>query len=176
MKEGMMRIIGVVCVIAMSFAGMGAIFRECASGRSSNMTMKEQDTTNKPEANRGQAIEFKELTSVKGTTKDGAPFSTQIYESTTAVRVSVTRENRDSAARASKELQKRIKPAVEIIERGPKLDETGQRVGERVVATFAKSDSSGNEVTVLWTNSGQLYYIQSTSLPVALEFEKKFYR
>lgn len=172
-----MRIIGVVCVIAMSVAVIGASFRECASGRNSNMTMKEQDITNKPEIKPGQAVtEFKELTSVKGTTKDGAPYSAQIFESTTGVRVSVTRENRDSAARASKELQKRIKPAVEIIERGPRLDETGQRVGERVVATFAKSDSSGNEVTVLWTNGGQLYYIQSRSLPVALEFEKKFYR
>lgn len=171
-----MRTIGVVCVIAMSFAGIGAIFRECASGRNSNMTMKEQDTTNKPEIKPGQALDFKELTSVKGTTKDGVPYSAQIYESPDGVTVSVTRENRDSAASAAKVLQKRIKAAVEIIERGPKLDETGRRVGERVVATFAKSDSSGNEVEVLWTNGGQLYYIQSTSLPVALEFEKKFYR
>jgi hypothetical protein len=171
-----MRTIGVVCVIVVSFAGLGAIFRECASGHISNMTMKEQAITNKPEIKQGQAIEFKELTSVKGTTKDGAPYSAQIYESSDGVRVSVTRENRDSSAGAAAALQKRTKSAVEIIERGPKLDETGQRVGERVVATFGKSDSSGNEAMVLWTNGGQLYYIQSSSLPVALEFEKKFYR
>jgi len=172
-----MRTIGVVCVIAMSFAVIGAAFRECASGRSSNMTMKEQDITNKPEIKPGPAVtEFKELTSVKGTTKDGAPYSAQIYESTTGVRVSVTRENRDSSTQASKELQKRIKQAVEIVERDTKMDEKGQRVGDRVVATFAKSNSSENDVAVLWTNGAQFYYIQSSSLPIALEFEKKFYR
>ncbi len=172
-----MRTIGVVCVIAMSFVGISAIFGKCASDRNSNMTIKEQDTTNKPEIKPSQAAtEFKELTSVKGTTKDGAPYSAQIYESPDGVKVSVTRENRDSSAGASKALNKRIKEAVEIVEQADKMDEKGQRVGERVVATFAKSDSSEKEVAVLWTNGAQFYYIQSPSLPVTLEFEKKFYR
>src|SRR5882672_9429852 len=77
-ERGMMRTIGVVCVIAISIAGIGAIFRECVSDRSSNMRMKEQDNTNKTEIKPTQATEFKELTSVKGTTKDGAPYSAQI--------------------------------------------------------------------------------------------------
>ncbi len=90
--------------------------------------------------------------------------------------VSVTRENRDSADRANKELQRRLKAALRIIERGSKLDDKGQRVGERVVAMFALSDSQKEQASVLWTNDQQLYYIGSLSLKHALEFEKQFYR
>jgi len=176
MREKMMRIIGLSCIIALGFASFAAICRECGSSRSSTITMKEQQTTNKPQTTPDQATEFNELTSVKGTTKDGAPYSAQIFESPDGVRVSVTRENRDSPARADKELHRRIEKALEIIDRGTKVDQKGHTSGQRVVARFAKSGSSESEAAILWTDGSQLYSIASSSLTVALEFEKKFYR
>ena len=163
----------VLYLLALSFAGLGIGFSNCDPRRSS----KTMESGNRPsDMKQDQASQFRELSSGKGTTKDGAPFSTQTYESKDGVKVLVMRENRDSPERASRRLQERTKEAVEIVERDTKMDEKGQRVGDRVVATFAKSDSSEKEVAVLWTNGAQFYYIQSPSLPVTLEFEKKFYR
>lgn len=122
-----------------------------------------------------KALEFNEVSSEKGTTKDGAPFSSQLYQSSDGVGLTVTRENRDTADRANKELQRKLKGATRIIERGSKLDEKGQRVGERVVAMFALDDSQKEQASVLWTSGRQFYYIESLSLKHALEFEKQFY-
>ncbi len=177
MRERMMRIIALSCIIAIGFASFAAISRGCRSSRSSNIIMKDRETTNKPQTTLGQVTtEFKELTSVKGTTKDGAPYSAQIFESRDGVRVSVTRENRDSPARADKEFHRRIEKALEIIERGARVDQKGQTGGQRVVARFAKTGSSESEAVILWTDGPQLYWIASSSVTVALEFEKKFYR
>ena len=122
------------------------------------------------------ASRFNEVSSKKGSTKDGAPFSSQLYQSSDGIELTVTRENRDSAGRANKELQKKLKGSLRIIGRAPKLDEKGERVGERVVAIFAFDDSQKEQASVLWTNGQQFYYIESLSLKHALEFEKQFYR
>jgi hypothetical protein len=122
------------------------------------------------------ALLFNEVSSKKGSTKDGAPFSSQLYQSSDGIEVTVTRENRDSAGRANKELQKKLKGSLRIIGRAPKLDEKRERVGERVVAIFAFDDSQKEQASVLWTNGQQFYYIESLSLKHALEFEKQFYR
>jgi len=163
---------GVLYLVALSFAGLGISFSDCDPRRGS----KTMENGNRPsDMKQGQASEFRELSSGKGTTKDGAPFSTQAYESKDGVKILVMRENRDSPERASRRLQERTKEAVEIVEQGSKVDEKGQRVGERVVATFTKNGSSEKEVVILWTNGQQFHYIQSSSLQVAREFEKKFY-
>src|SRR5260370_25335718 len=113
--------------------------------------MKDRETTNKPQTTLGQVTtEFKELTSVKGTTKDGAPYSAQIFESRDGVRVSVTRENRDSPARADKEFHRRIEKALEIIERGARVDQKGQTGGQRGGARFAKNCSSQKTAAIPW--------------------------
>ncbi len=123
-----------------------------------------------------QDLTFTDKMGGKGMTRDGAPFSSHVYESSDGVELSVTRENRDSSPKADKALQRKLKKAIRIIERGSKLDEKGQRVGERVVAMLALDDSQKEQASVLWTNGQQLYYIESLSLKHALEFEKQFYR
>ena len=170
-----MRTIGFMCFVALSFAAVIASLGDCDSRRGSKTTMQEQNSNSPVDINKNQTTEFKELSSGKGTTRDGAPFATQLFETQDGVQVLVIRENRDSPARADKELQRRIKKAREIVERVPKADERS-RVGERVVAKFAKNGSSEEEVQILWTNGQQLYSIKSPSLTVSLEFEKKFYR
>lgn len=171
-----MRTIELMCFVALSFAGMGGSFSDCDSRHGAKTTMEKQNSNVPTETKQNRTAEFKEISAGKGTTRDGAPFSTQLFESQEGVRVSIIRENRDSPVRADKELQRRIKQALEIVERGPKVDERGQRVGERIVAKFAKNGSAEEEVAILWTEGQQLYSIKSLSLTVALEFEKKFYR
>lgn len=169
-----MRIVRVSFLVAISFAGLGAIFRGCSSARNSNVIMKEQANSDiKP----SQVLAgFNEITSVKGTTEEGAPYSTQIYESSDSVRVLLMRENHDSPARANKELRERLETALEIVERGPRIDQQSQSGGERVIAKFANKDFSEEEIAILWADGQQLFSIRSSSLTVALEFEKQFNR
>ncbi|HEV8428743.1 MAG TPA: hypothetical protein VGQ41_12655 [Pyrinomonadaceae bacterium] len=138
-------------------------------------TDKEKKVSKQEDRKQESALSFNEESSIKGATKDGAPFASQAYQSSDGIGVSVTRENRDSATRASKELQRKLKATTRVIERSPKLDEKGRRVGERVVAMFALDDSQKEQASVLWTNGRQFYYIESLSLKHALEFEKQFY-
>ncbi|HLN98462.1 MAG TPA: hypothetical protein VK208_08385 [Pyrinomonadaceae bacterium] len=123
-----------------------------------------------------EAGEFEDVQSGRGKTDEGIQFSYHLYKSSDGVGVATTVENRASPVRANKALQRRIKRAVKIIERGPKLDNNGQRIGERVVAVFAADGSKNEQAAVLWTDGSQFYYIESPSLKHALGFEKKFYR
>lgn len=166
--------------IALMVAFLGAISATAATlwiigHRSPPHAMKSEDV-NLKQAPDNQEITFADKLGAKGTTKDGAPFSTHVYESSDGVVVSIMRENRDSPTKADRALQKRLKRAIRIIERGSTLDEKGQRVGERVVAMFALDNSQKEQASVLWTNGQQLYYIESLSLKHALEFERQFYK
>jgi len=122
-----------------------------------------------------QEIQFNDMAGGKGTTKDGAPFSFHHYQSSDGIGVSVTRENRDTRSRAQRALKKRLKGAARIIERGEKVNEKDSSVGQRVVAEFALDGSDKTYVSIIWTYGGQLYFIESSSLQHALEFEKRFY-
>lgn len=94
------------------------------------------------------------------------------YESSDGIGLSQSNEIFSSAKRANKELQRRVRLAREIIEREPKLDEHGRRIGERVVGV-----SSGKEgqqfAFVIWTHDEVLSSIVATSLRHVLEFEKR---
>ncbi len=90
--------------------------------------------------------------------------------------MSVTRESRRSTASARKQLRSKLKEVVTVVEQGPKLGEKGQRIGERVVATFGPAGSQNGQASVFWTDGIQFYSIQSPSLKHALEFEKQYYR
>jgi hypothetical protein len=93
------------------------------------------------------------------------------YESPDGVLISQSNEGFSSLKRANRELQKRLRIATEIIERGPYLDDNGRRVGKRVVAV-----SSGKEgqqrAFILWTDGEILSSIEASSLRHVLEFEK----
>ena len=134
------------------------------------------ETIGLQQAPNNQDVTFLEKMGGKGMTRDGALFSFELYKSSDGVEVSVTRENRKSPTNASKALQRRLKKVIKIIERESKLNEDGQRTGERVVAMFALTGSDKEQAAVLWTDGSQFYYIESASLRHALEFEKKFYR
>ncbi len=79
----------------------------------------------------------------------------------------------ESAERATSELQKRLKDAVEVVRREPVLDENGRQIGERVVATFPANDnSSGVSAWVLWTKGPKYFEQRWSSLEAAVsDFE-----
>lgn len=94
------------------------------------------------------------------------------YESSDGIAISESNEIFPSAKRSNKELQKRVRLAVEIIEREPKLDENGRRVGERVVGI--SSVKEGQQLAfVMWTDDEILSSIEASSLRHVLEFEKR---
>ncbi|MFN2533006.1 MAG: hypothetical protein ABR555_17105 [Pyrinomonadaceae bacterium] len=123
-----------------------------------------------------QPLEFKDFQGGRGKTADGIPFSYHLYKSSDGVGVTTTVENHRSPASAQKALQRKIRTAIKMIERGPKLKNKAERIGERAVLTFALPDFHKEQAAVLWTNGQRLYYIESLSLKHALEFEKQFYR
>ena len=78
----------------------------------------------------------------------------------------------DSSAHADKEMRKLLKDAEEVIERAPKLDETGQQVGERIVAVFPPDEFGKEWVRIIWTDEAVLRSINAPSLRHALALEK----
>lgn len=121
-------------------------------------------------------IVFKSLSAGSGKRRDGTPFSFALYESSDHIGVSATTEKYRSSVAAKRELRRKLDHATKLIESGPKLNEDGRRVGERVVAMFAPEGTAMAQATVLWTDGPDFHYIQSPSLPHALKFEKKYYR
>jgi len=169
------RMLVLACFLSLIFGSFGAMFSDCNSRRGSNATQP-QDGGPSANGNQTRTPKFQEVSAGKGTTKGGAPFSTQAFETEDGTRVSVFRENWDSPQRADEELEIRIKDSLEIIERGPRASERRGHRGERVVARFTKNSASEPGITILWTDGQQLFSISSSSLTVALEFEKRFHR
>ena len=79
----------------------------------------------------------------------------------------------DSPKQAQRELQKRLKTALEILSREKSLDETGQVVGEQVVATFPPyRDGSTPSAQLLFTKGSDFVSISSSSLRNITEYTK----
>jgi len=153
----------------------------CHGDRSSARWPKERsspaETIESPhqQESASEAFEFKDIQGGRGKTEDGVPFSYHLYKSSDGVGVSTTVENRISAFSAVKALQRKIKTASKIIERGSRLDVKGQRTGEKVVAMFKSDGSNKERAAVFWTDGSDFHYLESSSLPHLIAFEKKYY-
>lgn len=102
----------------------------------------------------------------------GEAISFQEFKASDGVWLSTEVETYKSPDLAIKELQTRIKEAVNIIERKPLLDEKGTRMGERVVAQFASIENHPPYYAVIWATELNLRTIASPSLKHIEEFEK----
>jgi hypothetical protein len=102
---------------------------------------------------------------------DGTRFSVQDYQSSDGVDVSVRIDRCPSAAIAKKNLLKFIRSA-HIEERGSKTDLNGTVVGERFVVQFPAKGKFKAQFGIVWVNKTEVYYVQSSSLPHAKQFEK----
>lgn len=124
----------------------------------------------------GQETEmtFTSVLAGSGRTEDGSPFSFWSAKSSDGVAISARTEKRRSVARAHAELRKQLKSA-EVVEQGPKTNNQGERVGERVVGCFAATHETKGRCVVLWTDGSDFHFLESQSLRHLLAFEKKYY-
>jgi len=83
----------------------------------------------------------------------------------------------DSSKRANQELQMRLKKVIEIVKREPILDKSGNKIGERVVATFVPyKDSTIASAALIRVEGSDFVSIESSSLQNILEYEKDHQR
>lgn len=99
----------------------------------------------------------------------------QNYKSTDGVYLQATVQEYRSAAQARNEMQRRVKTAVKIIERGPKRTEGAQQKDERIVLLSRHSRASEVQAVILWNDGAKLHTLESSSLKHILAFEKQVY-
>ena len=108
----------------------------------------------------------------KCATKDGFPCSFSGFASSDGMSFSLMSTRYGSAKRASRELQRRLRGAKEIIKREPFYNEQGKESGERVTTTFPPDARYNGAAEILWTDGAKFSYISGTSLHNILEYEK----
>jgi hypothetical protein len=116
-------------------------------------------------------VTFKSVAILDGKTESGISFSNQIYQSSDCVMVSRRIEFLNSPASAHLELQRNLRRAQQILERGPKLNSLGQQIGERAKMVLTRG-SRQKQYAVLWTDKSELYSIESSSLKHVEDFER----
>lgn len=124
-----------------------------------------------------QKLTFSSSEGKEGRTDDGFRYYEKQFRSSDCETVITRTEYFPSTARAQQELAKKLKESTNIIERGSKLNASGQLLGERVVAMFkAESPSDYVEDTVImWTVDSELHSIKGLFTHV-LELERRNYR
>lgn len=103
----------------------------------------------------------------------GRPACFATVGSSDGINFSWTRISYNSPKGATKAMSKILKQAVEIIKREPLVDESGKKVGEEVVATFAPYEGgSAVSARLLWTNGIDFGYVEGPSLENILAYEE----
>jgi hypothetical protein len=95
------------------------------------------------------------------------------FSSSDGMKFSSTNMQFDSPQQAQRELQKRLKPALEIRSREKLFDETGKEIGEQVVATFSPYDGESTPSANLLLTRGSVFVsVSSSSLHNISEYKK----
>jgi hypothetical protein len=116
-------------------------------------------------------VRFRFYMAGNGHTPKGHTFDFTTVRASDCVEVTSRTENEGTAAEAEKEMEKMVRNASRVIERGPEVDQNGQPVGKRTVLLFENRDK---RAIVVWTRGmSQLFTIESASLSHALEYEKR---
>jgi len=95
-----------------------------------------------------------------------------IFSSSDGMNFSTTNIYFDSPKQAQRELKNRLKTALEILSREQSVDETGQVVGELVVATFPPSENASTPSAQLLQTKGSDFVSISSSLHNITEYKK----
>ena len=106
-----------------------------------------------------------------GVTKGGVPFSFTRFTSSDGVACFQWSETHRSPGAAHRALEHAVGRSIKIIKREALLDESGRRVGERIVATFSARSRYGS-VAALWTEGSTFGYISAPSLENLLDSGK----
>ncbi len=146
-------------------------FPECSFSQDSkaNASSRESPTVAKEQ----KEEVFKLLGMGEKKTAAGTHLGFKIYEGTSGTKVVVTHGNLRSPAKAETELQQWLDAAKKIISRDEKKNILGLKVGYRAVATYVDPNTKEDFTAVMWTNGSDLWEVDSSSLPTALDFEKR---
>jgi hypothetical protein len=80
-----------------------------------------------------------------------------------------------SPRRAKREMERRLKMrGVEIVSREPMFDESGQQIGERVLALLPPDDLGHTRASLLWVEKNDFVEVTGTSLHDIMEYKKDF--
>jgi hypothetical protein len=93
------------------------------------------------------------------------------YKSSEGVTVSYANDDLGSSSRANKEMLRELEYAIQVVDRTPKLNADGRRIGERVVVLFPLKPGE-KMAFVLWTEGSHLLSIHAPTIEHALEFER----
>ena len=113
-----------------------------------------------------------EALTFRGTFRACKPGWAQGYEASDGEKLSEWSYPYGSHANARSELNKRLRDALRVVERTPRLDRDGN-LGERVIGIFPPNEQRSKEwVGILWTEGAALRGIYAPSIRHALEFEE----
>jgi hypothetical protein len=135
----------------------------------STVSKQEQKSQTTPLDNSG----FKLVRILDGQTKDGAPTHVLELQGPDGKSVCQLSVWFNSSARADEEAQSILKDKVRIIQRGPKKDKDGLRVGERIVGIFHERDDRKKTIArILWTDGSSYHEIYSESMEDVVRLEE----
>ncbi len=106
-----------------------------------------------------------------GRFSDGTMMGCRTYEDSNGTKVFMEYGTFDSAEKAKAEMQRSLRGAKKIIEQQRKTS-LRQVIGERVVAMFVNYRTHEKYAAIILTRGSDYFQIQSSSLSVALQFEK----
>ena len=102
----------------------------------------------------------------------GGFFGIQSYTSTYFIKLSFSRSQYRSPEHGNEVFGAIVKSAVKIIDRRPKYDLQGRKVGERAVAILVDPERNTQYASVFWTDGRVLFSVDSSSLTHVLQFEQ----
>jgi hypothetical protein len=122
-----------------------------------------------------QNLIFTPTQTSEGKTEQGFAYSEKQFRSSDCETIKVQTQYFDTPGRAQEEFEKNIREAINVIERAPKLNTDGEKIGERAVAVFdaGPSSESLDQTIIMWTENSQYHFIQGPFAHV-LEFEKRY--
>jgi hypothetical protein len=118
-------------------------------------------------------VSFDTKGALHGITEDGCEFSKTGWRSSDGKTVFLEINYCKSSAHAQRVLNKFVRKATKIFEKGTLTGKDGKKSGDRIVVTFTKNLIKRPEM-ILWTEGNKIYIVESTSFGHALVFEKKF--
>lgn len=107
--------------------------------------------------------------------QEGVVIEVSNYETTDGMPLQQIIQRYRSPSDPGQEMQRIIARAASVVERGPKRDREGRRIGERAVLMLGASTPGQAQMAVVWTEGSALYLLQSSSLRHVLAFEKQVY-
>jgi hypothetical protein len=164
----------ILLVIISSFLASGVEVRPISRSVCRQALESEQKTTS--EATSGRAsLEFKEVMMGEQIATDGTKRPFHTWKASDGVSVTSFTQEFRSHAQANYSFSKRLKQASQVIEKTPKVDKAGRRVGQRAVVTFSYPGKKEQFSGIIWTEGSIFHDVESLSLEHAALFEKKIY-